>query len=132
MIGILASAVVVLAGLYLVALAIASLLAPGRVEHFLSCLVGSAAAHYSELGIRLVVGGSFLVHSPNMLFPPVFRLFGWILVMTTVLLLAVPWRWHHRFAQQTVPYAVRHLRLFGLASVVLGGFILTSVIRGAT
>jgi hypothetical protein len=41
-----------------------------------------------------------------MLFPPVFRLFGWILVITTVV-------------------------LFAVASFVLGGFILTSVICGA-
>jgi uncharacterized protein YjeT (DUF2065 family) len=131
MTGILASAVVVLAGLYFVTLAVASFLAPGRVERFLSGFAGSAAAHYAELVIRLVVGGSFLLQSADMLFPPVFRLFGWILVITTVVLFAVPWRWHHRFAQQTVPYAVRHLRLFGVASFVLGGFILTSVICGA-
>jgi uncharacterized protein YjeT (DUF2065 family) len=131
MIGILASAVVVLSGLYFVVLAIASFLAPGRVERFLSAFAGSAGAHYSELLIRLVVGGSFLLASPDMLFAPVFRLFGWVLVITTVVLFAVPWRWHHRFAQQTVPYAVRHLRLFGVASFVLGGFILTSVICGA-
>jgi uncharacterized protein YjeT (DUF2065 family) len=67
-----------------------------------------------------------------MLFAPVFRLFGWVLVITTAVLFAVPWRWHHRFALQTVPYAVRHLRLFGVASCVVGGFILTSVIRVAT
>ena len=130
MIGILASAVVVLAGLYLVALALVSFLAPGRAERFLSGFAGSAAAHYLELMIRLAVGGSFVLHSPDMLFPLAFRMFGWILVLTTAVLFAVPWRWHHRFAQETVPYAVRHLRLFGVASFVLGGFILTSFIRG--
>lgn len=127
-IGLLASAVVVLAGLYLVALALVSFLAPGRAERFLYGFASSAAAHYFELMIRLAVGGSFVLHSPEMLVPPVFRMFGWILVITTAVLFAVPWRWHHRFAQKSVPYAVRHLRLFGVGSFVLGAFILTSVI----
>lgn len=131
MIGFLAMAVVVLAGLYFVALAIVSILAPARADRFLSGFAGSAPAHYSELMIRLAVGGSFLLHSPQMLFPAVFRLFGWTLVVTTAVLFAVPWQWHHRFAQRSVPHVVRHLRLFGVASFALGGFILTSVIRGA-
>lgn len=131
MIGILASALVLVTGFYFVALAIVSLVAAGRAERFLRGFASSAPAHYFELLIRLVVGGSILLHAPNMLFSSAFRLFGWILVITTVVLFAVPWRWHHRFAQKSVPHAVRHLRLFGLASLALGGFILASVILGA-
>ncbi len=131
MTGILATAAVVLTGLYFVALAAVSLLAPDLAARFLLGFAGSASAHYFELVIRLAVGGAFLVHAPRMLFSDVFVVFGWVLVITTVGLFVVPWRWHHRFAQQSVPYAVRHLRLIAIVSLVLGGFVLAAVIRGA-
>ena len=66
-----------------------------------------------------------------MLFPGFFIILGWVLVMTTVGLFAVPWQWHRRFARWGVPYATRHLRLLAVASFAFGGFILASVILGS-
>lgn len=131
MIEILAAAVVVLTGLYFVALGIGSFLAPASAERFLFGFASSAAAHYSELIIRLAVGASFIAHSPRMEFSSVFRLSGLIVVITTAVLLAVPWRRHQQFARQTVPYVARHMRLFGVASFALAALVVFAVIRGA-
>lgn len=130
MIGFLASAMVGLSGLYLVGLASISLCAPARASRFLLGFAGSASTHYLELLVRLVVGGAILVRARHMLFSDVFSVFGWVLVLTTVGLLVVPWRWHQRFARLAVPYAVRHLRLLAVASFLLGGFILVAVLGG--
>ncbi len=129
MIDSLASAVVVLAGLYLVGLAVAAFAAPARMIRFLSGFAGSASAHYLELCIRLVVGGAFILTADRLLFPDVFSLFGWVLVVTTAGLFAIPWTWHRRIAQRSVPHAIRHLKLFGLASLVFGGFVLGAFLR---
>jgi hypothetical protein len=126
----LASSLVLLTGLYFVGLAMVSLLSPARAAHFLQSMAGSAYAHYLELLLRLVVGSAILVQAPRMLFPGVFVAFGWILVVTTAGLFAIPWQWHHRFAQRSVPYAVRNLKLVAFAAFVFGGFILTAAIRG--
>ncbi len=131
MIGILASSVVVLIGLYLVGLASVALFAPARATRFLLGLAGSASAHYLELTIRLAVGCALLLHAPRMAFSGVFVVLGWVLVMTTAGLFAVPWQWHHRFAQQAVPHAIRHLRLVGMASFVFGALVLLAVMLGA-
>ena len=126
----LAAALVLLTGFYFVGLAVVSLVAPARAAHFLQGMAGSAFAHYLELLLRLVVGSAILVHAPRMLFPGVFVAFGWILVITTAVLFAIPWQWHHRFAQRSVPYALRYLKLVGIAAFVFGGFILTAAVRG--
>ncbi|MBI3129799.1 MAG: hypothetical protein HYZ13_00430 [Acidobacteria bacterium] len=65
-----------------------------------------------------------------MLFPGAFRMFGWVLVITTGVLLLIPWRWHRRFAERAVPSATRYLSLVGLSSLALGGLLLTAVLRG--
>lgn len=131
MIQILALAVVVLAGLYFVALAVASLLMPARANRFLLGFADSARKHYAELFVRLVVGSAFVHHAPRMLFADAFAFFGWVLLATTACLLLVPWRWHHRFAESAVPRATRHITWIGLSSLALGGLILAAVVGGS-
>ncbi len=128
MIDMLASILVLLAGFYLVGLAGLLLVSPVRGKQFLGGFASSALTHYLELVIRLIVGVAILLYAPQMLFSGFFVILGWILVVTTASLFAVPWQWHHRFAQWGVPYATRHLRLIAIASFVFGGFVLASVI----
>lgn len=131
MIDLLAPAGVLLTGSYLVGLAAVLLLSPARAMRFLGGFAGSAAAHYGELVLRLLAGGALLVHAPRMRFSGAFVLAGWVLVLTTAALLAVPWQWHRRFAAWTVPRAVRHPGLLAAGSFLMGGFVLASLLFGA-
>lgn len=130
MIHLLAAAGVLSTGLYLVGLAAVALVAPARATRFLRGFATSALTHYVELALRLIAGGAMVIHAPNMRYPDAFALFGWILIITTAALLAVPWRWHHRFARWAVPQALPHLRLVAAASFLLGGLVLGCMIGG--
>ena len=123
--------IILLSGFYFVGLAALSLVRPLRATNFLQSFASSAFAHYFELSVRLAVGGAFILRAPQMPFSYAFALFGWVLVITTVCLLAVPWKWHHWFAQKAVPHAIRYLSLVAIASLVLGVFVLTSAIYGS-
>jgi uncharacterized protein YjeT (DUF2065 family) len=122
---------VLLVGLYLVGLAAAALLAPDRAARFLLGFAGTARAHYLELALRGLAGAAFVAHGPRMRFANAFVLAGWLLVVTTAGLALVPWRWHRTFAQRAVPYATRHLRWLGLASLLLAGVVLVALRAGA-
>ena len=132
MLELLALVIVYLAGSYLLGLGAVAFVAPAIATRFLLGHAGSAAAHYLELLIRATVGASFLVQGPNMRFPGAFVAFGWVLVATTAVLVAVPWRWHQRFAQKSVPQAVRYLPLIATASLLLGSLIVFAAASGAT
>lgn len=125
-----ALAVIVLAGLYLLALGLASLVVPSRASGFLLGFASSECVHFAELFLRFVVGVAFVVYAPRMSLSGAFSLFGWILLVTTACLVFVPWRWHRRFAQQAVPRATRHIALVGVASLAMGGLILAAVSFG--
>ncbi|WP_374012739.1 hypothetical protein [Pseudoxanthomonas koreensis] len=127
----LALAVVVLAGMYLLALGTASLFVPARASRFLLGFASSASVHFAELFLRFAVGAALVVYAPRMSLSGVFNLFGWLLLVTTAGLLVIPWRWHHRFAQQVVPLFTRYVALIGLVSLVFGGLILWAVARGS-
>lgn len=127
-----ATTVIFLFVFYLISLGVISFVAPARATRFLLGFVGSAFAHYFELTIRFLVGAAFLLQAPDMRFSGLFEAFGWIIIVTTAGLLTIPWRWHHRFAQWSVPYAIRHLRLVGSASFMFGGLIFADLIGAMT
>lgn len=123
----LALGVVVLAGLYLVALGLAALIAPARARRFLLGFASTLRLHLVEMGLRMLVGAALVVAAPRMLFPGAFELVGWVLLVSSACLLLVPWRWHRYFAERTVPGAVRYVGLIGLASLAMGGGVLAAV-----
>jgi uncharacterized protein YjeT (DUF2065 family) len=122
--------VVIAVGIYFVALGIACLLAPSRAKRFLQGFATSPLKHYAELLARFIVGVAFLVQSRTMLFPTVFDTFGWILIGTTICLLFVPWRWHHRFAQRSVASAIRYIAAIGVCSLAIGAMLLFVIVQG--
>ena len=126
----LAALLVLLAGLYLVALAAFSVIYPARAVRFLEAFASSASAHLLELSLRLTAGVAILLYAPHMRFTGIFRFLGWVLVATTIGLFAIPWRRHQRFARWAVPFATRRLGLFAIGSLALGLFIVLSVLFG--
>lgn len=123
---------VVLAASFLLALGATSLLVPALARRFLLGFASTRVLHFTELLFRSITGAAFVLYAPHMYLPEIFRIFGWVLLITTALLALVPWRWHHRFAQHTVPPVTRFIALIGLASLALGGAILWAIVRGNT
>ncbi len=132
MISVVASAIVVLAAIYLIGLAATAFVAPAYATRFLNGFAGSARAHVTEMVIRITVGCSLLVYAPHMLYQGAFEVFGWLLVISSAILLLLPWRWHQRFAQRVVPPITRRAWLIGIVALPLGGVILFAVFHGGS
>ena len=129
MIDFFASTVVVLAAVYLIGLAAVSFFLPAKAADFLNGFAASALAHYTEISIRLIVGIALIVASPSMVYASAFTIFGWLLVVTSLVLLLFPWRWHHRFANVVVPPLTKRVWIFGVLSLPLGSLILFAVLN---
>ena len=118
--------------LFLIGLAVVIATKPSLAERFLRSFASSARAHYTEQGLRLLVGAAIVNFASSMWHPELFKLFGWLIVVTAVGLLLVPWRWHHKFGMWVMPLVIRHRRLFALGASALAAFILYGVSRGAS
>jgi hypothetical protein len=120
----LAGIVIVGFGIFLIGLAGLVFVKPALAERFFKSFASSARAHYTEQAFRLLIGVSILVFSPAMWQADVFRLLGWVIVVTTVGLLLLSWRWHHRFGEWAIPLLVRYMRLYALGLFAFGAFLL--------
>jgi hypothetical protein len=127
----LAALIVVLAGVWLIGLAVAAVVTPDRIKQFFDKFASSAFTHFLEMFVRIIVGAALVVYSPQMKFPVVFTVFGWMLVLTTAVLLFVPWKLHRRFADRSLPLVTSHMLLFALVSFFGGIIILFSFILGS-
>ncbi len=112
--------IVVLAGLFLIALGTAALFKPGVASAFLLGFVSTPTRHYAELAVRFIVGVALVVHADTSASPVAFKSFGAVLMLTTPGMAFLPWRSHRAFASRSVPQALRYLPLVGAASVASG------------
>ena len=116
--------VVTAVAVYMLGLALLIVVRPALVERFLRSFAGSMRAHLVEQAARLIAGFSFVYFAPLTAYSEYFRVFGWLLIVTTLGLLLVPWRWHRSFAEWVVPVAIRYLRFFALGALGMGALIL--------
>jgi hypothetical protein len=128
--GLLAASVVVGLGLFLIGLACVAFAKPPIAERFLTSFASSAGTHYTEQALRLLIGASVIVVSPTMWQADLFRIVGWLIVVSSVGLLLIPWRWHHRFGQRVMPLVLRHLALYAVGLAAFGVWLLIGVFLG--
>jgi hypothetical protein len=128
-VNLLSGLVVVGSCIFLIGLAVVIAIKPRLAERFVRSLASSARAHYIEQELRLLAGAALVEFASSMWHPKLFELFGWVLVVTAVGLMLMPWQWHHRYGTWAIPLVIRHMRLFALGAFALGGFILYGVSR---
>ena len=114
---------------FLIGLAVVIATRPSLAERLLMSFASSASAHYTEQGLRLLVGAALVTFSSSMWYPELFKLFGWLIVVTTVALLLMPWRWHRNFATRVMPLIIRYIGVFAVGASALGAFILYAASR---
>ena len=125
-----AAVVVVVFALSLITFTGVAFAKPARAERFLVAFASSARAHYVEQVFRLLIGAALVVLSRTMWQPKVFWLLGWALVVSSVVLLCLPWRWHDRLGERLRPMLVRYLRLYALGAFALGALLLYGCFAG--
>jgi hypothetical protein len=79
---------------------------------------------------RLIVGAALIVAAPRMLFSQAFAWFGIALVVSSTVLLCLPWTWHRAFGERVLPGFVRFLGIVGPICLFLGAMLIAAVVAG--
>lgn len=100
--------VIVVAGLWLVGVALLMALRPLYALH-LAERMGAALdrssrrLQFTEQGLRVIAGVALIVRAPAAKAPLMFEVAGWILTVTSLLIMAAPIRWHAAYGRQVLP-----------------------------
>jgi hypothetical protein len=122
--------VVAAAGLWLIGVALLMALRPRRSLDLLGLMVKKLNAAkwpvtLTEQGLRILAGAALIVRSPASKLPGLFAIAGWLLLITSVLVIVVPGRWHVAYGvwwfSKLTPGIVRALA--PVPAVVGGGLI---------
>jgi hypothetical protein len=122
-----AATVIVTFSFFLMGLSVIVFAKPALAEGFFRTFASSALAHYVEQAFRLLIGVSLVLLSPSMWQPSLFLFLGWAIVVSSIVLILIPWQWHHRFGKGVIPMVVRHMRLFAVGLVAFGALLLYGV-----
>ena len=110
--------------LYLIGLAGVIFVKPAVAQRFIVSFASSARAHYIEMFFRLPFGASLVLLSRTMWQAKLFLILGWAIVISSLVLLLLPWQWHHRFGTRVLPILVRYMWLYALGTLAFGALLL--------
>jgi hypothetical protein len=110
--------IVIAAGLWLAGVGALMAFRPGYGLELCERMTASLEAsnwrvNVIEQGLRIIAGAALVIRAPASKFPMAFEVAGWILVATSVLIVAAPARWHGAYGRwwmgRLAPLALRVL-----------------------
>lgn len=122
-----AEIVVTASGVFLIGLGAVMLIRPAITERFIMSFAGSRKAHFTEMFFRLLFGVSLAMLSMSMWQPKAFRALAWVIIISSVLLLILPWQFHQRFGSRVLPMLVKYMRVYAVGVLAFGVLIVYAV-----
>lgn len=98
---------------YCVVFALASCCYRPALARFLSRFAQDIRGHVLELVVRTLIGLAAWQLAEHARWPALLTGLAAVLLLTTLGLALMPWRWHQAIAMRTVPKVIPHLRWLG-------------------
>lgn len=108
-------------GGFLIGVGLLMLIAPDRTRGYIRMAGSTKVINYGEITLRMIPAAALVLAADTSRAPDVFRIFGWFMIATSLVLYFVPRRVHHGYA---VWWADRlsptHIRILSPVSLVVG------------
>lgn len=116
-------------GLWLAGLGVFMGVAPRAALQALARMGGSPAIHFGEMALRIAAGVALVLAASESRCPVALAVIGWFLIVSAVVLMALPRRWHAAYSTwwaARIPVAA--VRVVAPISVVIGGVLVWVVL----
>ncbi len=129
MITLIAKWIVVLFGVFIIYAGFVMLLAPTKARETLKKAGSTNFINYTEITIRMIPAIGIILYSDFSKFPEVFKIFGWFMLGTSLVLYFVPRKLHHSYSLKCAEIlSPLYFRLLSPFSFLFGAAILYSVL----
>ena len=116
-------------GIFLVGVGLLMLLRPTIAREYLRKAGSTNLINYSEITIRMVPAAGLIIYSELSKYPELFRLLGWFMIATSLILFFVPRRIHHKYALRCADILLpKYIRMISPLSILFGCSIIYCVV----
>jgi uncharacterized protein YjeT (DUF2065 family) len=120
---------VLLFGIFLIAVGLLMLLRPTKAREYLKKAGSTNLINYAEISIRMIPAAGLVIYSELSKYPEIFRLLGWFMIATSLVLYFVPRRIHHKYALWCADIlTTTYIRFTSPFSIFFGCAIIYSVL----
>lgn len=129
MIYIFAKWTIILFGIFFICVGFLMLLKPQKANYILRKAGSTNFINYAEITIRLIPAIGLILSANNSKYPNIFKIFGWFMLLTSLVLYFVPRQLHHNFSVKAAdiltPY---YFRLISPFSFLIGTLLIYCVV----
>ena len=98
MINVIAKWIIVIFGIFFIGVGLLMLINPKRANEILRKAGSTNLINYAEITIRIIPAVALIIAVDISKFPVTFRIFGWFMLLTSIVLYFVPRQLHHNFS----------------------------------
>jgi hypothetical protein len=125
---ILAKWTVVLFGLFFFASGFLMLFAPNKAREILRKAGSTNLINYSEITIRMIPAIGLIGYADYSRFPEIFKMAGWFMLATSIVLYFVPRTWHHKYSLKSAEILKPiYFQIISPFSMLIGSVIIYAV-----
>jgi uncharacterized membrane protein YfcA len=115
-------------GVFLVFAGLLMLFAPRKAGSIVSKAGSTIFINYAEITIRMFPAIAFIIYADLSRFPLQFRIFGWFMLVTSLVLFFIPRQVHHSFSVKSASLLKPlYFRLISPFSILFGLAVLYSI-----
>lgn len=115
-------------GIFFIGVGFIMLLAPQKARHILRKAGSTNFINYAEITIRMIPAVALILSADTSKFPNVFKIFGWFMLCTSLVLYFVPRQVHHNFSLKAADFLKPfYFQLISPFAFVIGAAIIYSI-----
>lgn len=128
MIEIISKWIVIGFGIFFIVAGSLMLFEPKRARKILRKAGSTNFINYAEITIRMIPAAALILYADLSKFPEIYTIFGWFMLITSLILYMVPRHLHHNFSNKAADILKPlYFQLISPFSFLMGGFIIYSV-----
>ncbi|MNF32637.1 hypothetical protein D3C84_134330 [compost metagenome] len=120
--------IILLFGIFFISVGLLMLIAPKKAREILRKAGSTNFINYAEITIRMIPAIGLILYSDFSKFPDFFRIFGWFMLLTSLILYFVPRQLHHNYSLKCADIIKPlYFQLISPFAILIGVVIIYSV-----
>ena len=120
--------IVILFGLFIISAGFIMLLNPEKARQILQKAGSTNVINFTELGLRLIAGVALVLSADEAKFESFFRILGWFIAVSSVIIMIIPRRLHHQYSVKAAEILKpNYFRMVSPMAFLFGGFLIYAV-----